>query len=296
MIVLAVCLSAHAVLLVLMGIVHAAGGVSFGGPLWAVAAVVPLAGPVTAFALVAGERLPKVGNRAEDPEKARVPSTEDQLLASAESARETVSLEDAMLVSDQSTRRGLMMDVLLYDGDGNGDGGGSTLARARASADPEVAHYASSATMEISSDYDKALTLWNLRFTEDPDDPETVRRYLDVLEHYLESGLAQGTLRRLQEARYREVLHKKIEIDPEELDYANLAGSLLSDGRAEDADAVIARMEGLYPNADDTFLLRMRYWYVLRRADQIQLMVLSRKGRHVSSRMRSVLDFWEKVG
>lgn len=285
-------LAAHACLLALMAVAGAAGRFSFGWPLWVVAAAVPVAGPASGLAAMAGARSRRAGRRARDFDEARAAAPVERSPIMAASARETVPFEDAMLVSDQGARRSLMMDVLLFDG---AEGSSSSLVRARSSQDSEVSHYASAATMRLATNFDEALAHWDALFSARPYDPDVVRHYLVVLSSYLESDLASGEVRRIQETRYQQVLGRKIQIDPQEEDYARLADSLLTQRRASSADAVIRRMERLYPGSDDAWLLRMRYWYVLKRPDQIMAMVHARAGEHVSARVRATMDFWEKA-
>lgn len=281
----------HACLLGVMGIVHAVRGVTYGGQLWIVAAVVPVAGPVSALMLTLAEHSKRAGvhdDLFDDPDF-DVP--EEDLLLGADDGRSVVPLEDAMLVNDAATRRGLMMDVLLQGGSSYSD----ALVEARSSDDPEVAHYASSASMEIATNYEDDLVQASVRYDHSPDDPQVVKRYLDILERYLDSGLAKGAVRRIHETRYREVLARKIQLDPDEVDFMRMAQSLLEEGLYEDADKTIAEMEQRYPDADDTWIMRLWYWYALRKPQEIQRMIAEKASGRVSDRVRSHIEFWKKV-
>lgn len=285
-------LAAHGLLLLAMLLVGRLPRVSYGAALWVVAAIVPVAGPVSAITLVCAERSKRAGRRALDFEGSRAPDEEYPPGLEPDVMSDVVPLEDAMLVDDASTRRDLMLDMLIQGGDDLG----ASLAMARSSGDAEVAHYASSATMELSASYEEALAAGGLRYQQDPDDLDALRRYLDLLERYLASGMAEGVARRIQEARYREALARKIRIDPEEADYARLAQSQLDEGLIEDAGQTISQMEERYPDDDDTWLLRLKYWYDLRRPQEIRAMVRARQesGR-VSERVRPEVEFWERV-
>lgn len=284
-------LMAHACLLAVMGLCQRFMHARFDGALWIVAAIVPVAGPVSALALWGAERSRRAGGRESIFDQTRPPEPTDDPLADPDSAKEVVPLEDAMLVSNASSRRNLVLDVLLQGGQDYGP----SLVMARSSNDPEVAHYASSATMQISASFEEALAREGLAYQQNPYDPEVVRRYLGVLERYLDSGLAEGDERRIQETRYREVLERKVRIDPEEVDLLRLADSQLKEGLYEDADHTIWMLEVSFPEDDDVWILRLRYLYGLGRADDIREMVKAKAAAHPSARIRAITDFWEKV-
>lgn len=281
----------HVCLLSVMGLCRHFGGADFEVPLWIVAAVVPVAGPASALALWRANRSRRAGGRASLFDETRPPEPQDDLPTNPDDSKKVVPLEDAMLVSDASARRNLVLDVLLQGGQDYS----SSLVMARSSSDPEVAHYASSATMQISASFDEALAKEGLAYQQNPDDPETVKRYLGVLERYLASGMAEGDELRIQQTRYREVLERKVRIDPEEVDLLRLAQSQLDEGLYEDADHTIWMLEVSFPDDDDVWIMRLRYLYGLGRSREIREMVEKKAADHPSSRIRSLTDFWEKV-
>lgn len=280
----------HLGLIVAMLVLRAVLGVRFGGPLWIVSVLVPVAGPASALGVAWAERTRHAGSRSLNYDETRAAALMRPLV-DATDADDVVPLEDAMLVNDAETRRSLMMEVMLEGASGLD----SSLDEARSSGDVEVAHYASSATTELADALDASLAQDAAAYQAHPDDIEVVDRYLATIEHYLGSGLATGELRRIQESRYREVLWHKVELAPTETDLANLAASELGEGLFEEADRTIARLEREWPYADATWLLRVRYWYGLRRADKIREMVQRRAHLHSSPAVRSVVEFWEKV-
>lgn len=281
----------HACLLLALAGFRAKRGLTLGGAPWIVAIVVPVAGPLSVIALLAAERSGGAGSRSGRFEELRSDDAREEPVLGGDSEKKAVPLEDAMLLNDAATRRDLMMDVLLQGGEEYS----ASLVEARSSDDPEVAHYASSATMEISTNFDEALASWGLRYQQDPENPETLKRYLGVLERYLDSGIASGEVKRIEETRYREVLARKIQVDPEEVDLLRLAESQLGEGLLEDADMTIEKMEELYPDEDDTWFMRLRYWYELENCNEIERMIESKENAHPSERVRDEIDFWKKA-
>lgn len=281
----------HACLLAVMVVACAVrGAMYFSVPLWAVAVVVPVAGPASAMALVLAERSKHAGEQGETGLEASLAGPEPMAYR-LDGTGDVVPLEDAMIVNDAETKRGLMMDVLLQQGGGSG----RSLAMARSSSDVEVAHYASSASMELFSSLEEAFSAAEARYQKTPNDAATLSLYLGVIERYLDEGGAKGEVRRILEARYREVLQRKIAADPEEVDFERLAESQLAEGLHKEADDTITRMEALYPGTDAAWLLRLRYFYDLGRADRVRDMIEGADVRHMSQKARSAVEFWKKA-
>lgn len=283
-------LALHACLLLVMGVTCLAHVLSFGGPLWVVAVVVPVAGPVSALALAVAVRMPGAGQRAEALGLLDGDGADDDALVN-DDMDAVVPLEDAMLVSDASQRRSLVMDVLLRGEQGLG----RSLALARASKDQEVAHYASSASMEMSAALDEQLASALARYQAAPDDLAAVDSYVDVIERYLGSGVAEGEMRGSLEARLREVLAHRAELSPTERNLVELASSQLDAGLLDAADGTLGRLEEGWPGSDDAWLLRLRYWYQRRDPSELRSLLGERDRRSASARVRQKLDFWERV-
>lgn len=275
----------------LLAILYARGrrfGRSLDGALWIVALVVPVFGPLSVLLaeyLISGSVEPddsiEVARRSET-EPPRAPD---------ESAGQIVPLEDALIVNDAPTRRSLMLEVLLRGGEDYVP----NLVSARKSSDVEVAHYASSASMEISASYDEALAKGALTFRQHPDDLEAVDSYISVLESYLDSGMATGDLRSIQETSLRAALKRRLELEPDRAAQARLVTCELDAGLFDEADAELRKMERELPDDDEAWLLRLRYWYVLRRPDMIARMIDERDGHPASGRVQDAISFWKKA-
>ncbi|MFR6580786.1 MAG: hypothetical protein ACLURP_01140 [Ruminococcus sp.] len=112
--------------------------------------------------------------------------------AMEENDRDVVPLEEALLLNDPSRRRELIMNV-LNDNPGEYV---ELLKQARMNEDVEVVHYAITAMVELSKEYDYRLQKIEKKYTNDPDDPVILEEYCDFLKEISESGLygeADGT-------------------------------------------------------------------------------------------------------
>ena len=107
--------------------------------------------------------------------------------AMEENDRDVVPLEEALLLNDPSRRRELIMNV-LNDNPGEYV---ELLKQARMNEDVEVVHYAITAMVELSKEYDYRLQKIEKQYTNDPDDPVVLEEYCDFLKEYLSQGFME---------------------------------------------------------------------------------------------------------
>mgnify|MGYP000615194203 FL=1 len=96
------------------------------------------------------------------------------------------------MINEPGVRRELIMDVLNDDPEEYMD----LLKQARMNEDVEVVHYAITAMVELSKEYDFCLQKMEKLYAASPDDPEILEQYCDFMEEYLNQGIL--------EARWRE--------------------------------------------------------------------------------------------
>ena len=102
------------------------------------------------------------------------------IFVTQDASEQVVPLEDALLLNQPGVRRELIMDVL------NDDPGEymELLKKARMNDDVEVVHYAITAMVELSKDYDYRLQQIERRYARQPEDPAVLAEYCDFLEEY----------------------------------------------------------------------------------------------------------------
>ena len=106
--------------------------------------------------------------RQADVEKLKVNEERyKNIFVSQETKEQVVPLEDALLLNEAGVRRELIMDV-LNDNPGEYM---ELLKKARMNDDVEVVHYAITAMVELSKDYDYRLQQWEKRYARHPEDP-----------------------------------------------------------------------------------------------------------------------------
>lgn len=102
--------------------------------------------------------------------------------------RDIVPLEEALLINEPELRRQLIMNILNDDPSRYME----LLEKARLNEDVEVVHYAITAMVELSKDYDSRLQTMERTYAAAPDDPLVLDEYCDFMENYLRQGLLEN--------------------------------------------------------------------------------------------------------
>lgn len=207
-----------------------------------------------------------------------------------DSDRSAVPLEDALILGDSTARRSAMMDMLMEDSGGSMP----AIRRAKKSEDTEVVHYATTAMTDISRKYDLRLQRASVRYQNHPESDEALDRYIYILGQYLEDGIAEGELLKIQREQYQNLLAERIRRKKMKEDYADLAASLMDSGDMRDADRVIGEMEGKWLRWERTLDLRLRYYYETGQGGEIQkLLDRVNHDTWVPESVGEIIRFWE---
>jgi hypothetical protein len=116
-----------------------------------------------------------------------------------------VPLEEAILIDDVPTRRGIMLDILHRDPVQFLD----LLMIARFNSDIEVTHYATTSIMEIQREFEIAIQKTSAAVKMNPEDVNLLDKFIDLLSKYIDSGLLHGHILRQQRIHYSIALEKK---------------------------------------------------------------------------------------
>lgn len=128
--------------------------------------------------------------------------------AVSDTDKKIVPLEEALLINEPRVRRELIMDVLNDDPEEYMD----LLKQARMNEDVEVVHYAITAMVELSKEYDFRLQKMEKLYVASPDDPEILEQYCDFMEEYLNQGILEAQMEREQRERYIRLLRQKLKV------------------------------------------------------------------------------------
>ena len=207
-----------------------------------------------------------------------------------EGAENVVPLEEALLVNDVSTRRGLMMEVMYAD---PGDYV-TQLQAARMNDDTEVVHYAVTALVELQKEYDLQFQRLERIMALDPDDTSALTETISLTERYLGSGLLEGNARIMQLRSYSDLLERRLAKVESAALWARKVDTDLKLGEYAKADEGIHRMLEQWPRDERGYLFLIRYHALVKdRAGIDQALALIRENNvYLSPSGRSEVIFW----
>lgn len=212
------------------------------------------------------------------------------LMDEDENAGNVVPLEEALLVNDASTRRGLMMEVMYAD---PGDYV-PQLQTARMNDDTEVVHYAVTALVELRREYDLEFQRLDRLMALDPEDSSLQNEAIALTERYLSSGLLEGNAQTAQLRSYSDLLERRLEKFESASLWARKVEADLKLGEYGKAEQGIRRMLGQWPRDERGYLFLVRYYALNRDRAGIDraLHLMREKDVYLSPNGRAEVMFW----
>ncbi len=206
-----------------------------------------------------------------------------------------VPLEEALVVNDTATRRELIIDV-LYSNPGDYI---SQLFDAKSNSDTEVVHYAATALAELQKEYDLQFHEISARKAQFPEDREIGRKYQQVLEKYIDSGLVSGATLDNLLRQYSDLLGEKIKDPSGRGRWTSLCKKAQSDLRRKDAaelDTDIDMMLEEWPEREDGYKFRIHSGVLKKDPVLIRKTIQEIKDRdiYMSSELRDIVRYWDE--
>ena len=201
-----------------------------------------------------------------------------------------VPLEEALLMNDAQTRRGLMMEVMYAD---PGDYVGQ-LQEARMNDDTEVVHYAVTALVELQKGYELEIQKLDRLLAEDPNDDKVLNDYISVMERYLSSGLLDGNARNMQLRNYTDLLARKLErSESPGLWGRKVEAELKLEEYDEAWKGLQILLEG-WPQDERGYLFLIQYYAMEKERAGIDdaIRQIREKNVYLSPAGRNVVEFW----
>ncbi len=204
----------------------------------------------------------------------------------------TVPLEEAMIVNDKTVRRSMMLDILKQ----NTDDCVPLLLRARMSDDTELTHYATTAMMEIQSQYELRLHDWARSYEFNDRDVTVLKGYSKELIRYIESGLISGNILKIYRVQLEEVMERLVKARPEvlqyQLQYCNNLLELKEYTKLEQKLSVIKRQ---WPEEEKVYRLCGEYYRRTSQGEKFRKMLekIEKKNIYLSSDGKKWFVFWK---
>lgn len=228
--------------------------------------------------------------RTADVEKLKVNEELYKNIFVSQAEEAVVPLEDALLLNEAGVRRELIMDI-LNDNPGEYM---ELLKKARMNDDVEVVHYAITAMVELSKDYDYRLQQLERRYAGNPEDAAVLTEYCAFLEEYLSQGLLEAQMEQLQRRQYVQLLQKQLERRPELHTCICLTENLLKLKEYAKAGEVLQQMREHWYRREEYWILYVKYCAEQRLGRELHQALEEMKREHIylSSKGKEALAFW----
>ena len=206
-------------------------------------------------------------------------------------AKNTVPIEEALLINSPKERRTIIMDVL----NDNPKEYIEFLQKAGNNEDTEVVHYAVTAMVEISKENDYLLQDLERQYSANPDDVAVLEKYTEFLWGCLSQNLMQGQVEVLNRELFSTLMQKKIATGGSITDYMRIVENELKRNNFTYASEYLRQMKAAYPKREEYYLLRLQYLASLGRGEDVKQLLNEIVESHIflSSKTKEVLAFWE---
>ena len=210
--------------------------------------------------------------------------------AVSDTDKEIVPLEEALLINEPRVRRELIMDVLNEDPEEYMD----LLKQARMNEDVEVVHYAITAMVELSKEYDFRLQKLEKLYAASPDDPEILDQYCEFMEEYLNQGILEAQMEKAQRERYIRLLRQKLKVKTTLPTCVCLFQNLMKTGDYVQAEELLKVMDENWHRKEEFWLLKIQYLAERKKGAELQrsLRQMKEEQIYLSSKSKEALAFW----
>ncbi len=260
--------------------------------MWVVVLCIPVWGLFSAVIISFMVKRGLVGRNSKDLEVMHGNmEIQKSLMVEAPEGENVVPLEDALIMDDSATKRSVMLDVLMS----NTEGYLSVLSQARMNEDVEVVHYATTAMVELSKDYELRLQEYSSEYARDPEKEGLLDEYIMFLEQYISSNIIQGQLLEIQKNTLMQLLMEKVNRNPSPETYERFIMALLENKQFSIADEALNRMEKAYPGDDRAFKLRFRFYYETGSGQALREMIsrVRNSDEYYSREIRDLVNLWD---
>lgn len=207
----------------------------------------------------------------------------------------SVPLEEALLLNDNSKKRKLLMDALrdeLLQNPG-------ILKAALTNEDTETSHYAASAVMEMKRKFFISLQEFEVQYEQNKHDSNVLIPYAEVLEKYLSSGFFDERTYQKYQVTYSTVLENLLENHQHEEKYfQQKVNCELVVQNFDKARQYCEKFLICHPQSEIPYLMAMKLFYNLRSFAELHQVLDKLKSSSVrlSNEALQMVRFWSGVG
>lgn len=202
-----------------------------------------------------------------------------------------IPIEEALVISDFTTRRKVMLDVLKKDAMQYID----VIKMAVLNDDSETAHFAVAAVMEVKRKLSLSLQTFSVEFEKDPYHSMIARSYAQVLREYMKSGFLDEKTLKKYKYTYIQVLEQlidngegdqitfeeKMKVEMELHEYAN-------------AEKTGLQYLQYFPGIEEPYICLLDYYYTTKSKISMQRVLdeLMNSTIQFSNRALTIVRYW----
>ncbi|SKB70952.1 hypothetical protein SAMN06296386_104105 [Lachnospiraceae bacterium] len=204
----------------------------------------------------------------------------------------SVPLQDALLIDNSQMKRSVILNVLMQDANSYV----KVLNEARMNEDVEVVHYATTAMMELSKEYEFRIQKFAAMYADEPDNDELLTEYRNYIEQYVYSGMVEGQMLELHMNTYKQLLLDCIQRFDNKEDYFSLINCLFESGELAQVRSYLSKIEEKWRDDENVWLFKFRLAFETSDTDEMCSLINETKeeGRFFSKDIRKIAAFWEK--
>lgn len=206
---------------------------------------------------------------------------------------QVIPLEDTFLQDDAKLRRSLLLDILHKKPEDYLE----VLDRARNIDDVEVTHYATTTLLEIQSDFEQRIQGYKKRLKQKAQNRDFYVEYSTCLKQYIDSGLIDGTVLKMQRENLLQVIEEMRKTDTSHRNDAFLYIETAIDlKKYEKAKRVLDEMENENQGNETWNRLMVRYYWEIGQTEKIHevLQNIVDHEIYLSKKGKEWFKFWSK--
>lgn len=204
-----------------------------------------------------------------------------------------ISIEDALIVSEHSARRKVMIDVLKQDSMNYLE----VLQTAVSNEDTETSHYAVSAIMEAKRKLSLSIQELSVRYEQNKTDEHLLRAYADVLKGFMRSGFLDDRTALKYKYTYVAVLEQLISHSEEvESAFKEKLNTEMELGQFIACEETCQRYIEKYPHSEEAYLCLVQLYFMTKSVDKLQntIETLKKSPLRLSNRALTMVRFWSE--
>ena len=206
---------------------------------------------------------------------------------------DVVSIEDALLISENSTRRKVMIDVLKEDSLHYLE----ALQNAVQNDDLETSYYAVSGITEVKRKLSLSLQELSVKYERDKSDKYLRNAYAEVLRDYMRSGFLDARTLRKYKYTYIDLLAKVIENDDDiKPALEEKSKTEMELGEYMDAEKTSILYLIKYPLCEEAYLNIIELYFTVASYSKLQKTIEIMKSSNIvlSNRALTIVRYWSE--